>query len=95
MRTNYYLKINDKILHIGKSSSGWKFLFRRYKDIKICNVDDWLDLIENNKNGLYNEYKEQINFDEFNNLIMSKTNEKNNRDIETDGNFDYLDVEFS
>ena len=113
MGTNYYLQISvckycgrpEETLHIGKSSMGWKFSFRIYRDEKINNVNDWIKLIEGHHNVIYDEYGKQMSSAEFIDLIDSKTDGKSHLDSSmsyhlindylSDGKYDYINHEFS
>lgn len=80
MGTNYYaVKTRPsihRVLHIGKSSCGWKFLFQRQND-SWCDpevhwnsfeeVRDWLYLhvVEEKDYVILNEYDELVPYDEF------------------------------
>lgn len=46
MGTNYYLKIEDEKLHIGKSSAGWAFALRIYPDREIYDLQHWVKLFD-------------------------------------------------
>lgn len=67
MGTNYYLKFKDEELHIGKSSNGWKFLWRAYPELEIYTIRDWIHFILVNEleSNLYDEYKDSIDMIEF------------------------------
>lgn len=113
MGTNYYLNVSvcqhcgrsEEILHIGKSSSGWKFSFRVYEDKKINSVNDWIKLIEKDNNIIGGQYGEEISSAEFIDLIDSKIDGKSHLDsyvscfstngYSTDGKYDYINHEFS
>jgi len=49
MGTNYFLHCSpcktcgkpDEVLHIGKLSAGWEFIFRGYDFLPIETIDDW------------------------------------------------------
>jgi hypothetical protein len=70
MGTNYYVWVdtNDTTpdgiecekLHIGKSSMGWVFSLRIYKDRGILSLYDWLPIILNNQNVIRDEYGRNI-----------------------------------
>lgn len=104
MGTNYYLSVDicncckrpAKTLHMGKSSAGWKFMFRRYKDLNIFNVADWIILIKTKGNKIVDEYCEHISSAEFIDLIDSKIDDKSNFGFEhwSDGKYNYVDHDF-
>lgn len=78
MGTNYYWQYNECLsckrfdrLHIGKSSGGWQFNFRGYRDyniefhgvavnINIRSWKDWQDLIRKGNGKIVNEYGEEV-----------------------------------
>ena len=91
MGTNYYaverkFAIHRNILHIGKSSAGWKFLFQGYQDyeldwdkphININSIENWKDFLNNSTYGILNEYDEEISYDDFFKLVEEKQKEQN------------------
>lgn len=82
MGTNYYVKLGDEELHIGKKSCGWKFLFQRYPEKLLQNFEDWTALLALNK--IYNEYGEVVDFADFINMVncsRNNTKEKSHADI--------------
>lgn len=74
MGSNYYLRLRfcrscDRFdeHHIGKSSAGWKFLFRVTKNI---DVDEWKGETLHYKNwsdeeGIFDEYGQKVSYDDF------------------------------
>lgn len=83
MGTNYYVKINccDKCnrydqLHIGKSSAGWKFSFRGYRDHSppLTSEQSWRDFLKDKK--IENEYGETVPYDEFWSNAISEERKK-------------------
>ncbi len=91
MGTNYYaverkFSIHRNILHIGKASAGWKFLFQGYQDyeldwnkpnININSLEDWKEFLKNKEYGILDEYDEEISYDDFFNKVEEKQLEKN------------------
>ena len=79
--------MNRNILHIGKSSCGWKFLFHGYQDyelawdkphIGINSIEDWKAFLSNTEEyGILNEYDEEISYDDFFNMVEEKQKEEN------------------
>ena len=76
---------NYEKIHIGKNSSGWKFLFNynnfKYYDLNKESIDKFLrkeDII------LCNEYKENINIDEFWDLVESNKDKLDNKEFYKD-----------
>ena len=78
MGLNYYVKANlcshcgqYRYLHLGKSSAGWKFLFRMHVpegDPKTA--DDWRALTE--KFPIFTEYDTPVSYDEFWGMVECK-----------------------
>jgi len=80
MGTNYYWRYNICLLcdryneaHIGKSSAGWQFLFRGYRDnllslpdpevdlgVKILSWRDWKDWLITEEGKIFNEYGTEV-----------------------------------
>lgn len=67
MGTNYYLRCNCcdhcnryDVLHIGKQSVGWKFIFQAYKDNNLISVASWIEEIRKSKNEIYDEYYRHV-----------------------------------
>lgn len=91
MGTNYDAHINccDKcerpeyVLHIGKSSAGWTFSFRGYRNYYVnetteLNIDTWRKwqlFLKQPNVKIYNEYGEVISYDDFYNIVEQKKNE--------------------
>ena len=96
MGTNYYAVRNkaslERPIHIGKSSIGWKFLFRDQDDTwsdppvvwhTFDQVKDWLTkyTVLTNEYVILDEYDEPISFDDFVKLVERKQREcKDNPD---------------
>ena len=70
---------SDMIVHIGKSSYGWEFLFN-YNDFKYYQPtrESLSEFIEKNKDNFYNEYNEKVDVNEFWKLVDSKVGKMNN-----------------
>jgi len=93
MGCNYYLRRNEcshcnryDDIHIGKSSSGWSFSFRGYKDYDhedngfdkpVISWKDWKEILKKEDN-IYDEYNLKISFKEFEKLVESKKDESLN-----------------
>lgn len=88
MGTNYYLVKNrpsiDSGLHIGKSSIGWRFLFRKYNNpFEVDNFLDtferWRDYLkeatESGTHVIMNEYDDIVTYEFLMELIESKQQE--------------------
>lgn len=121
MGTNYYVRTpacdkacehcnETKLVHLGKSSAGWKFTLRAYEGWRIGNpdnpIDSWLELA--NSGAIEDEYGQFCTLRELLALIMSKqTGARHNNPskaiYEGEGNpgifdyggFDFCDREFS
>ena len=89
MGTNYYTHLNQ---HIGKSSCGWKFLFRYYNNYNT--IEDVKNFIKLNK--IFNEYGEEVTFEEFWENVESRQNDKmhTGKIYKNIDNYDFLDIEF-
>jgi hypothetical protein len=103
MGTNYYAiikecdscKRNSELLHIGKSSAGWQFLFRLYEDKGLISWKAWKKFLANKK--IEDEYGHPISYDEFVDTVLVKTDYDKRRDpYETydDEGFCFLDADF-
>lgn len=91
MGTNYYaverkFAIHRNILHIGKSSLGWKFNFRGYQDyeldwnkphISLNSLEEWKEFLSNPEYGILNEYDEEISYEDFFKMVEEKQKEEN------------------
>lgn len=91
MGTNYYAQLNvcdkcnkpEDVLHIGKSSCGWTFMFRGYRNHYIregfeVNLDSWQKwqlFLKQPNIQIINEYDEIITYDDFYRLVEDKKNE--------------------
>lgn len=73
MGMNFYIKSNDKEIHIGKSSLGWQFLFEGNKELNLNSKKEWIDFLFNNEENIYNELNEIIPKNEFLELIEFKS----------------------
>jgi len=94
MGTNYYLKfkerkINQPDLHIGKKSYGWQFSFQahesdEYYDIpNLKSKKEYESFLKKHKDEIFNEYNENISFDDFFDIVhssMKNTKNKNHTD---------------
>ena len=87
MGTNYY--IGDE--HLGKSSFGWKFTFRYYKQYK--SIEDVKKKFRSGK--IIDEYGEEISFFELWDKIESKQSGRKHSDCITIDGYDFLNVNFS
>lgn len=98
MGTNYYLHTDfckycgkpKKEVHLGKSSSGWKFLF--HKTRQMFNFNSFCNFIE--KGIIYDEYGNKCSSDDLLHLISIKQDEKHNPQSENINGYDFLDCDF-
>lgn len=89
MGTNYYLQSkpcptcghSETKKHIGKSSAGWSFHFRGYRDEGIVSCDDWDAYLRGNNKIIVNEYEEEVSIGEFMQLVHDKKCEMNSYNI--------------
>lgn len=103
MGTNYYLHENactachrGDVLHVGKSSVGWAFIFRGHPDRGIVTSVDWRKRIAESLCGLYDEYDRLVTPEEFWELVEAKRGGRVNPGdrIDPEGNHFY-DYKFS
>lgn len=87
MGTNYYtvgenktcgecgaVKDVVKALHIGKSSGGWRFLFRGHQEEGLLTASAWWAYLETRK--IVDEYGKPVSLDELKKWVASKQSEK-------------------
>lgn len=80
MGTNYYLKSkpcqscghSKTEKHIGKSSFGWQFHFRGYREDPLVCFKEWLVEMQDPNKMIVDEYGEIYSLDEFKTLIQDK-----------------------
>lgn len=82
MGTNYFLRETTKcgcghedverVLHVGKSSVGWQFLFRSHPDEEISSAADWRRRIEAAPDGLHDAYDRAITPEDFWKMVEAK-----------------------
>ena len=73
MGTNYYVEKEGNSIHIGKSSSGWKFLFQennQYYDKK--DKSSIFRFLKLNKTTFIDEYDELVDVEEFWKMVEQK-----------------------
>ena len=81
MGTNYYLRHKPcpncgnvaRELHIGKSSIGWQFSFRGYRDLNIHSYQDWLEEFKDERREIVDEYGHVITLEEFRKNVESES----------------------
>lgn len=91
MGTNYYIKkkerrVNEPDLHIGKKSWGWQFSWQfieedeYYGNPRLDTAEKWMEYIFLNSDCIYNEYNENISFEEFAEIVENnKPGSKDNK----------------
>lgn len=85
---NYYLRFNNCTkckrydeLHIGKDSSGWKFVFQGFtRLISIISIEDWKKKTKRGK--IFNEDGKRMNVKDFWEMVKTKRREKRNHSEE-------------
>lgn len=100
MGTNYYLHKNEcpycgrkkEIIHLGKNSYGWRFLFHKTKEIH-----DYESFCEFIKTGeIYDEYDRPISYEEMIKIVNHQQEtgiwHKGAQDV---GGYDFLEGDFS
>jgi len=84
MGTNYYVKhkerkVQQPDLHIGKSSFGWEFNFEGheeneyYETPRLMSKKEWFEYLETKKDEIFDEYNCNIPYQEFIDLVNSKS----------------------
>jgi|SRR3990167_11567317 len=89
MGTNYYHRSKPckecnrcgEEKHIGKSSCGWQFHFRGYRDDGINSYADWLKIFKETGAEIVDEYGDVISLADFKKLVKSKKGEMNHYNI--------------
>lgn len=80
MGTNYYAvekkyNLNRDIKHIGKSSAGWRFLFREQPEYKT--FEEFKKWLENSDYAIFDEYDREHSKKELLELIEEQQKENN------------------
>jgi hypothetical protein len=99
MGTNYYYIVpkcptcgNRDILHIGKSSAGWKFMFRAHPEKEIKAFRDWVRVLSRGDGHIEDEYGRKIEFYEFLRMVYYKQeHEPQSHAVANPSDNDYLD----
>ncbi len=107
MGTNYYAQIDccktcgkpGEELHIGKSSGGWRFLFRIYTDHEDGtdaprSVEDWRALLDSSDVRIRNEYGESVSLEQFWDMVKRKQDLKSGGYADSDGEYRVLATYF-
>lgn len=84
MGTNYYLHLDvckhcgrsGEVLHIGKSSAGWRFMFH-FIEGRAESVSQWLHLTR--RGVIKTEYKNSVSFKDFWLLVKRKQKLKSSK----------------
>lgn len=98
MGTNYYSKRKRIIfmpaghsVHIGKKSSGWKFLFHLhkgyYKDYKT--LIEWL-----RHRYIYDEYGRRVTLKEFERIVKESQDQKDHEGADVIDGYDFYEGDF-
>lgn len=85
MGTNYYVTENhcdcckryDIECHIGKSSAGWAFTFRGYREMRLVSWPAWKEYLKGRQ--IRDEYGDVVSHEEFVELIEKFKSPKANR----------------
>lgn len=81
MGTNYYIKLNNKIKHIGKLSFGFHFLFNAKSFYSFENlISLYTEEVYKNKKSyeiIFDEYDNYMGMDEFLDIIFENKKETN------------------
>ena len=102
MGTNYYIRKgicptcnrSKEKVHIGKKSSGWRFLFKTSAEHPT--VDAMFGYIGKNKNSIYTEYGRHISYDMFTETIKPRDSDTRHSLSYMNGvQYDYTELEFS
>ena len=102
MGTNYFIRKDicptcnrsKEKVHIGKKSSGWRFLFRT--SIEHFTPEKMLEYVELNKHSIYAEYNRKISYDEFMKIIKPKESDtRHSSPYMNSVQYDYTSLEFS
>jgi len=106
MGTNYYLRLKNPPksipetfkAHIGKSSCGWRFLFKKYLEIQT--FESWKKLIEDDAYIIVDEYGDEANKEDFFAMVAWKQKDASHEIVEDPhyiniGGYDFLSCEFS
>lgn len=58
--------------HIGKSSCGWQFHFRGYRDEELISYEQWLKELDNPEKEIVDEYDRLIPLEDFKAMVEMK-----------------------
>lgn len=85
MGTNYYAVVStcpnpdhDEHKHIGKSSAGWRFMFRWYPDERLDSVTRWHDWLIGKR--IIDEYGADVDLGWLFDLVDQKRNDRPHRE---------------
>jgi len=67
--------------HIGKSSFGWQFLFRGYRDEDLVSYEKWIKELENPDKEIVDEYNETISLEAFKEMVGIKNDGLNHYNV--------------
>lgn len=99
MGTNFFLRIDycphcnrcKEEIHLGKNSCGWKFLFRKSKNIR-----DYKSFCEFCKKGqIFDEYGREISYDDMLEIVNKPEGKcKHHSDCEIIDGYDFIGCDF-
>ena len=99
MGTNYYLHYNNceqcnitDIIHIGKCSCGWKFLFRWYYNIQ--NIEEYKQIMNQKGSCIIDEYDRIISYEDFWSMVEQKQNEQPHTEFLNINGYDFVNADF-
>ena len=73
MGTNYYLKTEQGVRHIGKRSAGWKFLFEKYP-WENFSIEEYVNILKSG--AIFNEDNIKFTFNDFWKIVQSSQKEQ-------------------
>lgn len=76
MGTNYTVATKDQELHIGKSSMGWVFSLHVYPELGINTLYDWMPILLDKDNRIFDEYGSHITAEELLRTITCRGREE-------------------
>jgi hypothetical protein len=101
--SNYFLRRGicptcghpESEIHVGKSSYGWTFTFRGYRnewdDVKTTCEEDWRKLLSEEGAGIFDEYGKEHAVAVFWDMVDTKRNSKNNHALHVGSANDAVD----
>lgn len=74
MGNNYYVRVDEKEIHLGKSSIGHRFCFSTIPELGLNTAKDWKTYLEKNKYPIFDEYGKEEKLDDLWDFIEKKQN---------------------